>query len=213
MSYEWSLETWKVFAINESAEIYKYCHLLLKIDLGYQFLDCNVWRVAQLMWRNLLSHYLSTFLFELIGYIQGQNKRQTNILNGSKWWMGQQDSRVTGPILLWSRPGQKFQGKKQVCLILSDSFKYFSKRKTRDATIWLCKHTCKKQSFKNSKVANLASSLRVFGTGRAAVVSGRPRPSPLSRPVMVGQDHVQTFCQDRGHDYVHKCQDSFSNTR
>ena len=54
---------------------------------------------------------------------------------------------------------------------------------------------------------------RVFGAGRAAVVSGRPRPSPLSRPVMVGQDHVQTFCQDRGHDYVHKCQDSFSNTR
>ena len=62
-------------------------------------------------------------------------------------------------------------------------------------------------------MVNLASSLRVFGTGRAAVVSGRPRPSPLSRPVMVGQDHVQTFCQDRGHDYVHKCQDSFSNTR
>ena len=65
---------------------------------------------------------------------------------------------------------------------------------------------------KNSKVVNLASSLRVCAAGRATVVPGRPRPTPLSRPVMVGQDHVQTFCQDRG-DYVHKCQDSFSNTR
>ena len=35
--------------------------------------------------------------------------------------MGQQDLRVTGPILLWSRPGRKFQAKKQVCLIFSST--------------------------------------------------------------------------------------------
>ena len=56
-------------------------------------------------------------------------------------------------------------------------------------------------------MVNLASSLRVCGAGRAAVVPGRLRPSPLSGPVIVGQDHVETFCQDLGHDHVHKCRD------